>query len=90
MVGDIENPFFATAARGLTDVFDAHGYTVLLANADEDRERERRAVGRSARHAGWTAWWSCRRPVPELAELVSSGRSAGAARPRVAGSPPTR
>ena len=37
VVGDIENPFFATAARGLTDVFDGHGYTVLLANADEDR-----------------------------------------------------
>jgi LacI family transcriptional regulator len=44
VVGDIENPFFAAAARGLADVMDAHGYTVLLANADEDAERERRAV----------------------------------------------
>jgi LacI family transcriptional regulator len=44
VVGDIENPFFASAARGLADVMDAHGYTVLLANADEDAGRERRAV----------------------------------------------
>ncbi|HEY3764292.1 MAG TPA: LacI family DNA-binding transcriptional regulator, partial [Gaiellales bacterium] len=44
VVGDIENPFFAAAARGLSDVMDAHGYTVLLANADEDADRERRAV----------------------------------------------
>jgi LacI family transcriptional regulator len=44
VVGDIENPFFARAARGLSDVFDAAGYTVLLANADEDPERERRAL----------------------------------------------
>ncbi len=44
VVGDIENPFFAAAARGLSDVMDARGYTVLLANADEDADRERRAV----------------------------------------------
>jgi LacI family transcriptional regulator len=44
VVGDIENPFFAAAARGLADAMDAHGYTVLLANADEDADRERRAV----------------------------------------------
>ena len=44
VVGDIENPFFAAAARSLADVIDAHGYTMLLANADEDAGRERRAV----------------------------------------------
>ncbi len=44
VVGDIDNPFFAAAARGLSDMLDAAGYTVLLANADEDSERERRAI----------------------------------------------
>ncbi|MDX6547310.1 MAG: LacI family transcriptional regulator [Gaiellales bacterium] len=44
IVGDIENPFFAAVARGLSDVLEAAGYTVLLANADEDSERERRAL----------------------------------------------
>jgi LacI family transcriptional regulator len=44
VVGDIENPFFAGVARGLSDVLEAAGYTVLLANADEDPERERKAL----------------------------------------------
>ncbi len=44
VVGDIDNPFFAAAARGLSDVLESEGYTVLLSNADEDEEREQRAV----------------------------------------------
>jgi LacI family transcriptional regulator len=44
VVGDIENPFFAAAARGIADVAEARGYTLLLANSDEDITRERAAV----------------------------------------------
>jgi len=44
VVGDIDNPFFAAVARGLSDVLETEGYTVLLANADEDPVRERRAM----------------------------------------------
>jgi LacI family transcriptional regulator len=44
VVGDIENPFFASAARGISDALDTAGYTVLLANADEDPERGRQAL----------------------------------------------
>ena len=44
VVGDIENPFFAAAARCLSDVLEAAGYTVLLANADERADREALAV----------------------------------------------
>jgi len=44
VVGDIENPFFAAAARGMTDQIGAHGHGVLLANSDEDLEREKIAV----------------------------------------------
>jgi LacI family transcriptional regulator len=44
VVGDIENPFFAGAARGIADVLERDGYTLLLANSDEDLARERRAV----------------------------------------------
>ncbi|MCX6371120.1 MAG: LacI family DNA-binding transcriptional regulator [Solirubrobacterales bacterium] len=44
VVGDIENPFFAAAARGMSDQIEAHGHSVLLANSDEDLERERIAV----------------------------------------------
>lgn len=44
VVGDIENPFFATVARGVADAVEVEGHTLLLANSDEDLERERHAV----------------------------------------------
>jgi LacI family transcriptional regulator len=44
VVADIENPFFARAARGITDVAHEAGYEVLLANSDEDPATERAAV----------------------------------------------
>jgi LacI family transcriptional regulator len=44
IVGDVENAFFASVARGLADVADNDGYTLVLANSDEDLDRERRAV----------------------------------------------
>ncbi len=44
VIGDVENPFFAAAARGMSDVLEEEGHTVLLANSDEDLDRERNAV----------------------------------------------
>lgn len=44
VVGDIENPFFATVSRGVADVLEPAGYTLLLANSDEDPAREARAI----------------------------------------------
>src|SRR5947209_14659680 len=44
VIGDIENPFFAAAARGVSDVLEERGYTVLLANSDENLDRELSAV----------------------------------------------
>lgn len=75
VVGDIENPFFAAAARGLADVMDAHGYTVLLANADEDAGRERRAVDAlRARQVDGMVVVPAPGASPEhLAELVTAG-----------------
>ena len=75
VVGDIENPFFAAAARGLSDVMDAHGYTVLLANADEDAGRERRAVDAlRARQVDGMVVVPAPGASPEhLAELVTAG-----------------
>ena len=72
VVGDIDNPFFATAARGLTDVFDGHGYTVLLANADENHEREGRVLDalRSRRVDGLVVVPA---PGAQLDQIVSSG-----------------
>jgi LacI family transcriptional regulator len=44
IVGDIENAFFAPLARGLADIVEDYGYTLLVANSDEDVNRELRAV----------------------------------------------
>lgn len=75
VVGDIENPFFATAARGLADVLEPAGYTVLLANSDESAGRERRAVEtlRDRRVDGMVVVPSEIASAPHLAELLESG-----------------
>jgi len=75
VVGDIENPFFAAAARGLADVMEAHGYTVLLANADEDAQRERRAVDvlRARQVDGMVVVPAPGASPGHLAELVAAG-----------------
>ena len=44
VVSDVENPFFAGAARAIADALEVGGYTVLLTNSDEDPEREERLV----------------------------------------------
>lgn len=43
--GDVYNPFFAGILRGITDVATERGYTVLIANSDEDWSKEIAAVG---------------------------------------------
>ncbi|MGH3587918.1 MAG: LacI family DNA-binding transcriptional regulator, partial [Pseudonocardia sp.] len=40
IVADIENPFFTALARGVEDVAQAAGYSVVLCNSDEDAARE--------------------------------------------------
>lgn len=40
VVSDIRNPFFASVARGVEDVAQENGYTVVLCNTDEDVTRE--------------------------------------------------
>lgn len=44
VVTDITNPFFAHLARGVEDVTWAQGYTSILANTDEDPEREQAII----------------------------------------------
>jgi LacI family transcriptional regulator len=44
VLADIENPFFARAARGVADVAHRAGYEVLLVNSDEDSLIERAAT----------------------------------------------
>jgi DNA-binding LacI/PurR family transcriptional regulator len=41
VIPDLENPFFTAVVRGIEVVLQAAGYTLLLANSDEDTARER-------------------------------------------------
>jgi LacI family transcriptional regulator len=40
VIPDIQNPYFNTIVRGAEDVARAAGYTIMLANTDEDPKRE--------------------------------------------------
>src|SRR4051794_3427703 len=44
VIADIENPFFARAARGVSDAARVAGYEVILTNTDEDAAVERSNV----------------------------------------------
>lgn len=44
VVGDIENPFFGQAVRGISDRAGAAGFDVILANSGEDAAREQSAI----------------------------------------------
>lgn len=45
VVGDIENPHFGLATRGITDTAKRSGFNVILINTDEDTAAEVDAVG---------------------------------------------
>jgi LacI family transcriptional regulator len=44
IISDVENPFFTAIARGVEDVAQAVGYSVVLCNSDENPEKERRYI----------------------------------------------
>ncbi len=44
VVGDIENPFFSLAVRGIADVARQAGFTVILINSGEDVAAEKAAI----------------------------------------------
>jgi len=44
VIPDLQNPFFTGVVRGIEDVLQAAGYTLLLANSDDSPPREERAL----------------------------------------------
>lgn len=44
VIPDLENPFFTAVVRGIDRALQAAGYTLLLANSDEDPDRERKML----------------------------------------------
>ncbi|HEX6542417.1 MAG TPA: LacI family DNA-binding transcriptional regulator [Ktedonobacterales bacterium] len=44
IIPDIANPFFAILFRGIEDALDDSGYSVIMANTDDDSAREQRSI----------------------------------------------
>lgn len=44
IVSDISNPFFTSVVRGVEDVAQRNGYTVILGNSDESVEKEQQYI----------------------------------------------
>ncbi|HKS43799.1 MAG TPA: substrate-binding domain-containing protein [Amycolatopsis sp.] len=44
IIADVENPFFTAIARGVEDVAQAKGYSVVLCNSDENADKELRYI----------------------------------------------
>ncbi|HEV2779374.1 MAG TPA: LacI family DNA-binding transcriptional regulator [Actinophytocola sp.] len=42
IISDVENPFFTAIARGVEDIAQGVGYSVVLCNSDENADKERR------------------------------------------------
>ncbi|MBB4682959.1 LacI family DNA-binding transcriptional regulator [Amycolatopsis jiangsuensis] len=42
IISDVENPFFTALARGVEDLAQMSGYSVVLCNSDENTDKERR------------------------------------------------
>ena len=61
IVPDVGNPFFTSMVRGVEDVAQGSGYSVVLCNSDEGRARKP-ATSRPRPPSGWPAWSSLRRP----------------------------
>ena len=45
IISDVENPFFTAIARGVEDVAQTAGFSVVLCNSDENPDKERRYLG---------------------------------------------
>jgi LacI family transcriptional regulator len=75
VVPDLRNPLFPPIARGIEDRLEPAGYTSLLANTDNDLERERLSFDAlRARQVDGYITASARREHPLVQELAANGR----------------
>ena len=76
VVGDIENPFFSLAMRGIADVARQAGFTVILINSGEDVANEKAAIRTliAKRVDGLIVSPAKEGDVDHLKEVVRTGR----------------
>ena len=74
VVPDLRNPLFPPIARGVEERLEPSGYTSLLANTDNDHEREKLSFeAMRARQVDGIITGSARRHHPLLRELCDTG-----------------
>lgn len=75
VITDITNPFFAQLARGVEEVTWQNGYTLILANTDENLEREQAMVRtlQEKRVDGLIVVPASSNPAPHLKDLLLEG-----------------
>src|SRR5215207_11553583 len=75
VIPDLRNPLFPPIARGIEERLEPAGYTSLLANTDNDPEREKLSFDAlRARQVDGYITASARRQHPLLHELAANGR----------------
>lgn len=74
VIPDLRNPLFPPIVRGIEDRFRRTGYTLLLANTDQDLDRERSILDvMQARHVDGVIMATARREHPVIAGLQQAG-----------------
>jgi len=73
IIPDIANPFFAVVFRGIEDKLAEYDYSVILANTDDDAEREARGISMMrGRQVDGLVLATARRDDPAIGELVEA------------------
>ncbi len=74
VVPDLTNPLFPPIVRGIEEGIEARGYVALVANTDNDEQRERRVVEEMRdRAVDGIVFATARRHHPLLVECASAG-----------------
>ncbi|MGZ3672798.1 MAG: LacI family DNA-binding transcriptional regulator [Ktedonobacterales bacterium] len=74
VIPDIANPFFAILFRGIEDALAASGYSVIMANTDDEPAREQRSIEMlRGRQVDGLLLATARREDPTIAALTAAG-----------------
>lgn len=74
VIPDIANPFFAILFRGIEDALAASGYSVIMANTDDEPAREQRSIDMlRGRQVDGLLLATARRDDPTIAALTAVG-----------------
>lgn len=74
VIPDIANPFFAILFRGIEDALAASGYSVIMANTDDEAQREQRSITMlRGRQVDGLIIATARREDPTIDALAAAG-----------------